>query len=66
MSLWCQLKLCSLPGAEEPGSRGDCGCVWCEPEPSGPVYYSPAPVEVGYFLFILLLPLVFKLWDLFM
>ena len=55
-----------LPGAEEPGARGNRGGFWREPELAGRPHYSPAPVEVGYFLFTLLLPLVFKLWDLFM
>jgi hypothetical protein len=60
-------KLCSLPGAEEPGGHWDCGGVWRDPELAGPFYYySAAPVEVGYFLVILLFPLVFRLWDLFM
>jgi hypothetical protein len=60
------LKLCSLSGAEEPGGHRDCGGVGCDSEPAGPLHYSAAPIEVGYFLFTLLLPLVFKLWDLFM
>jgi hypothetical protein len=55
-----------VPGAEEPGTNGGSGDFWWEPEPPGSTHYSPDPIEVGYFLFILLLPLVFKLWDLFM
>jgi hypothetical protein len=54
-----------VPGAEEPGDYRDCGCFWRNPEPVKRRNYSPAPVEVGCFLFTLLLPLVFKLWDLF-
>ncbi len=54
------------PGTEEPGAHRNCGGIWLEPGIAGSPYYSPAPVEVGCFLFILLLPLVFKLWDLFM
>ncbi len=60
------LKLCSLSGAEKPGGHRDCGGVRCDTKTAGPLYYSPALIEVGYFLFTLLLPLVFKLWDLFM
>ena len=59
-------QFCGVSGAEEPGACGDCGSLQREPEPAGLPNYSPAPVEVGYFLFTLLLPLVFKLWDLFM
>jgi hypothetical protein len=61
------LNLCSLTGAEEPGGHWDCGGVGRDPELAGPSYYdSAAPVEVGYFRVILLFPLVFRLWDLFM
>jgi hypothetical protein len=64
---WRQLQHCVLlPGAEEPGACGNCGSPRREPEPALLFHYSPAPVEVGYILFTLLLPLVFKRWDLFM
>ncbi len=57
---------CGVLGAEEPGVGGDRGGLQRQPESACFSYESPAPVEVGYFLFTLLLPLVFKLWDLFM